>query len=103
MVRVVDDFLVAELQAVIVVDPGGAGIGIADVFDIAILPDPVRNTDDVINDIPVGILESAHGLHGSEVIRDALFLVGSAVCVLVQRNCVAGRHVRAAERFCDPF
>ena len=63
-----DDLVPAILQADIVPDPAVMAIGVVDIADVLLFPDPVRDADDVVDDIFVFGLESAHRL-ASDMIR----------------------------------
>ena len=74
MIGVVDDFGGSKLQAVVVVDPRRVVIGVADVFDVAVLPDAVGDANDVVDDVAVGLLEAGERLPATEVLRNPRLL-----------------------------
>ena len=98
MAGVGDDFFRARLQAVIIKHMRVMGISRANVIDIALLPDPVGDAHDVVDDVVVSGLKSAERLARPKVGRDALRMRRAARRIGGQRDRVIGRHMLAAER-----
>ncbi len=92
--RIDHDLVAPVLQPVVVVHPAVVRIRIVDVADVLFFPDPVRDADDVVDDVAVLVLETAHGLDRHVVAAFGEKPVGSAARVLRQRNGVVGRHMR---------
>ena len=59
MVGIIYNFLVTKLETIIVINLGGIGIGVQDVFNIAVLPYPVGNSYNVIDDVLVSFFKSS--------------------------------------------
>ena len=98
MAGVGDDFFRARLQAIVIKHMRVMGVSRADVIDITLLPDPVGDAHDVVDDVVVNGIKSAERLAWPEVGRDALFTRRAARRVGGQRDRVIGRHMLAAER-----
>ena len=60
--RVGHDLLAAVLQAHVVPHPAVVTVGVVDVPDVLLFPDPVGDSHDVVDDVPVVRLEAAHRL-----------------------------------------
>lgn len=74
-----DDLRAAGLQAVIIVDPAIVRVGVADIFKIALFPDPVSNAHDIVDDVLIAGLKAAHGLARPVIIGYAPFIAGKAI------------------------
>ena len=88
------DLVAPVLQPVVVVHPAVVRIRVVDVADVLLFPDPVRDADDVVDDVAVLVLETAHGLGRHVVAAFGEKPVGAAARVLRQRNGIVGRHMR---------
>ena len=97
VIGVVDDLGRAKLQAVVVVDPRGVVVGVADVLDIAVLPDAVGDAHDVVDDVAVGLLEACERLPGTEVLRNPRLLGRPAARIPSEGYLVVRRHVPARQ------
>ena len=62
MHRIRDDLVPAVLQPVIVVYVGVVLVGVIDIADVLLLPDAVRDAQDVVDDIDVRVLKPGHRL-----------------------------------------
>lgn len=60
--RGLDDAFDSPVCAVVVMNEGAGCIGVVDVSDVLIVPDPVGDPDDVVDDVDVGVLVAAQRL-----------------------------------------
>ena len=88
------DLVAPVLQPVVVVHPAVVRVGVVDVADVLLFPDAVRDAHDVVDDVAVLVLETAHGLGRHVVAPFGQEPVGAAPRVLRQGNGVVGRHMR---------
>ena len=96
--RVGHDLLAPVLKAHIVPDPAVVAVGVVDVADVLLFPNPVGDPHDVVDDVPVARFEAAHRL-GLDVLRVPVQEpVRSAPPEGFERDPKVSGHVLVAER-----
>ena len=61
------------MQTIIIINPAIVRVGFADIFKIALFPDPVGNAHDIVDDVLIAGLKTAHGLARPVIIGYAPF------------------------------
>ena len=95
MIGVRNDLFAALLQPIIVKNKRIRCLALTDVIHLPVIrfPDPVSDSDNVIDDVPVSRIETFEGLSGTKILRDSNRMV---ISVMFQRSFIATGHVAAA-------
>lgn len=90
--RVGDDLVAPVLQTVIVPHIRVVRVGIIDVADVALFPDSVGDTDDIVDDVDKTVLEPAQRLPAQMVGPVRQERVRAAAAVFIERDREVGWH-----------
>ena len=96
MIGVRNDLFAALLQPIIVKNNRIRCVALIDVIHLPLIrfPDPVSDSDNVIDDVPVSRIETFEGLSGTKILR---YSNRTVLGVMFQRNFIATGHVAAVQ------